>query len=605
MASVSHADACVSGEEATRTLIKSRSPLFRRFQEEKNTVVSSKRKMNCPPEEEEKNRVASSFPDEVLERVLVFVKSHKDRSSVSLVCKDWYSADRWSRTHVYIENCYSVSPEILIRRFINIKSVTIKGRPRFSDFGLVPLDWGADIGSWLLRIKRMTVTDESLKFLAQYFPHFKALSLQRCDGFSTHGLAAIATHCKNLIELDIQENPDVDDADGTWLSCFPESFTSLEVLNFASLDEVNFDALEGLVARCKALRVLKASRSGSGLTELGVGSFSQELAPQQYEELEIAFSNCKKLNTLSGLWDVSPLHLPFVFPGCTNLTYLNLREAYVRSTSLFYLLISCPNLRRLWVLDSIEDKGLEVIGSRCPLLEELRVFPEELDPLDMEPIGVTEKGLIDVPRGCSNLHYFLFFCRQMTNAALITVAKNNSNFTHFRLCILEPNEPGHVTSQPLDEGIGAIVQACKNLKRLSLSGLLTDQVFLYIGMYGKNLEMLSVASAGESDKGMAYVLNGCMKLSKLEIRDSPFGDSALLAGMGKYETMRSLCMSSCNITLQGCKMLADKMKMLNVEVINEKDRMEEITNDKLVENMYLYRTLDGPRKDAPDFVSTL
>ncbi|KAF8409363.1 hypothetical protein HHK36_005438 [Tetracentron sinense] len=30
----------------------------------------------------------SPFPDEVLERVLVFVKSHRDRSSVSLVCKD-------------------------------------------------------------------------------------------------------------------------------------------------------------------------------------------------------------------------------------------------------------------------------------------------------------------------------------------------------------------------------------------------------------------------------------------------------------------------------------------------------------------------------------
>lgn len=159
-------------------------------------------------EPSESNRAGSIFPDEVLERVLSLVRSHKDRSSVSLVCKDWFSAERWSRTHVFIGNCYSVSPEIVIRRFPNIRSVTLKGKPRFSDFNLVPPNWGADIHSWLvafastypileeLRLKRMTVTDESLEFLSRSFPNFKALSMMSCDGFSTDGLAAIATHCK-------------------------------------------------------------------------------------------------------------------------------------------------------------------------------------------------------------------------------------------------------------------------------------------------------------------------------------------------------------------------------------------------------------------------
>ena len=151
---------------------------------------------------------STTFPDEVLERVLSLVKSHKDRSSVSLVCKDWYNAERWSRSEVFIGNCYSVSPEILTRRFPNIRSVTLKGKPRFSDFNLVPPNWGADIHSWLLvfaksypllqelRLKRMAVTDESLEFLSLSFPDFKALYLLSCDGFSTDGLAAIATNCK-------------------------------------------------------------------------------------------------------------------------------------------------------------------------------------------------------------------------------------------------------------------------------------------------------------------------------------------------------------------------------------------------------------------------
>lgn len=194
----------------------------------------------------------------------------------------------------------------------------------------------------------------------------------------------------------------------------------------------------------------------------------------------------------------------------------------------------------------------------------------------------------------------------MTNAALITVAKNCPNFIRFRLCILDPVIPDPVTKLPLDEGFGAIVQACKNLRRLSLSGLLTDQVFLYIGVYAEQLEMLSIAFAGDSDKGMIYVLNGCKKLRKLEIRDCPFGNMALLKDVGKYETMRSLWMSSCEVTLGGCKTVAKKKPMLNVEIINDRDQIEICPDDvQKVEKMYLYRTLVGPRNDAPDFVWTL
>lgn len=338
------------------------------------------------------------------------------------------------------------------------------------------------------------------------------------------------------------------------------------------------------------------------LVDLGTGSFARNETFAAYNKLLRNVVNCKSINSLSGFLEVIPGCLAPLFPICSNLTSLNLSYAPgIQGIDLISLVERCTKLQRLLILDSIGDKGLDVVASSCNELEELRVslYGGAVNG------SVTEEGLVAISTGCPKLHSLLYFCHQMTNAALITVAKNNPNFTHFRLCILDPNKPDHVTSQPLDEGFGAIVQACKNLKRLSLSGLLTDQVFLYIGMYGENLEMLSVAFAGESDKGMAYVLNGCRKLSKLEIRDSPFGDSALLADVGKYETMRSLWMSSCNITLQGCKMLADKMKMLNVEIINEKERMEEITDDKKVEKMYLYRTLDGPRKDAPDFVSTL
>lgn len=245
------------------------------------------------------------------------------------------------------------------------------------------------------------------------------------------------------------------------------------------------------------------------------------------------------------------------------------------------------------------------MADTCKELEELRVFPSDI--YAHGDAAVTEEGLIAISSGCPKLNSILYFCQQMTNAGLITVAKNCPNFIRFRLCILNPIKPDAVTGEPLDEGFGAIVRSCKRLRRLSISGLLTDKVFLYIGNYAKQLEMLSVAFAGERDIAMINVLSGCNKLRKLEIRDCPFGNAALLADMGKYLTMRSLWMSSCGVTLGACKLVARTMPQLNVEIIDEDEQGGFDLNDdnKVVEKMYLYRTLVGPRKDAPEFVWTL
>ncbi|XP_049382304.1 protein TRANSPORT INHIBITOR RESPONSE 1-like [Solanum stenotomum] len=565
----------------------------------------------------------SAFPDEVLEKVLSLVQSHKDRNSASLVCKDWYNAERWTRTKLFIGNCYSVTPEIVARRFPKIKSVTLKGKPRFSDFNLVPENWGADIQAWLdvfakvypfleeLRLKRMAVSDESLEFLAKSFLGFKALSLLSCDGFSTDGISSIAAHCKNLTELDIQENG-MDDICGSWLSCFPDDFTSLEVLNFACMNtEISKDALERLVGRCKSLRVLKVNKNvtlpqlqrllvrAPQLMELGTGCFlPDQLTSRQYAELESAFSNCKHLHSLSGFWEANRRYLPSLYAACAKLTFLNLSYEAIRSGEFSKLLAHCPNLRRLWVLDTVKDKGLEAVGTSCPLLEELRVFPADPFEEDMDH-GVTESGFVAVSAGCPKLQYVLYFCRQMTNAAVATIVRNCPNFTHFRLCIMNPGQPDYLTNEPMDEAFGAVVKTCKKLQRLSVSGLLTDLTFEYIGKYAKNLETLSVAFAGSSDWGMQCVLDGCSKLRKLEIRDSPFGNAALLSGMGKYESMRCLWMSACRVTMNGCRILAQERPRLNVEVIKDEH------SDDYADKLYVYRSVAGPRKDAPPFVVTL
>ncbi|KAJ8544124.1 hypothetical protein K7X08_028635 [Anisodus acutangulus] len=50
-----------------------------------------------------------------------------------------------------------------------------------------------------IRVKRMVVSNESLELVAKAFKDLKVLVLDSCQGFTTHGLAAIAAHCRSSI----------------------------------------------------------------------------------------------------------------------------------------------------------------------------------------------------------------------------------------------------------------------------------------------------------------------------------------------------------------------------------------------------------------------
>eukprot|EP00250_Pteridium_aquilinum_P016114 c22949_g2_i1 orf=706-2628(-) len=584
------------------------------------------------------------FPDEVLEHVLAFITSHKDRNAVSLVCKAWLKADRWSRRSVFIGNCYSCSPQILTRRFPLVRALTLKGRPRFSDFNLVPPNWGANVLPWLhelaekdpflqeLRLKRMTITDEGLSLIAHRFPNFRVLVLTFCDGFSTDGLATIASNCRYLSELDLQECL-IDDRGGGWLSAFPETCTSLTSLNLTSLSsEVNFEDLERLVARCSHLEKLKLNRNitldqlrhlllrcGPSLKELGIGSFIQDVSGAGMDQLENMFSRCKNMRVLSGFWEVVPLYLPLIYPICHNLKDLNLSESPIGSSEFTKLISQCHLLQRLWVQDLVEDRGLEAVALVCEDLRELRVSPNDFSPGGRSL--VTEKGMVAISRGCSELRYILYFCNQMTNLALEEFASRCPKMTVFRLCIMKPWEPDYTTHEPMDEGFGAVVRSCTGLRRLSVSGWLTDRAFELIGKHAKEMRSLSLAFVGETGRAMEHLMQGCESLRKLEIRDCPFGDAGLLSGIPRFYQMRCLWMSACDVSLLACRALAKRMPLLNVEMIVENEVVSSrmlknssphghgksgLDDERVcVEKLYFYRTVAGPRTDTPSCVYTL
>lgn len=399
-----------------------------------------------------------------------------------------------------------------------------------------------------------------------------------------------------------------------WISCFPDGQTSLESLIFDCVDcPINFEALERLVTRSPSLKKLRLNRyvnirqlyrlmiRAPQLTHLGTGSFSPlEIVDHGDQEPDYvsAFAACRSLVCLSGFREIIPDVLPALYPVCANLTSLNFSYANIDAAQLRPVIRHCHKLQIFWVLDTICDEGLRAVAVTCKDLRELRVFPNDAREDGEGP--VSDVGLAAISEGCRKLQSILYFCQRMTNAAVIAMSKNCPDLLVFRLCIMGLHRPDHITGEPMDAGFGAIVENCKKLTRLAVSGLLTDRAFNYIGQYGKLIRTLSVAFAGNTDMGLKYVLEGCPRLQKLEIRDSPFGDSALHSGLHHYYNMRFLWMSTCRLTYQGCKEIAERLPRLVVEVING----EEMKDDH-VEILYMYRSLEGPRADAPRCVTIL
>ncbi|KAF9612429.1 hypothetical protein IFM89_000177 [Coptis chinensis] len=191
---------------------------------------------------------------------------------------------------------------------------------------------------------------------------------------------------------------------------------------------------------------------------------------------------------------------------------------------------------------------------------------------------VSEVGLVAISEGCKKLRSILHFCNKMTNAAIVAMSKNCPDLVVFRLCIMGRHLPDHLTGEPMDMGFGAIVMNCKKFRRLAGSVLLTDKAFYYIGQDGKLVK---------------YTIG-------------------LLSGLHHFHNMRFLWMPSCRLIVGGCKEVARRRPQVVVEVIKDvyghrTRELPKIEEDfgQIVEKLYMYRSLDRRRSDAPNFVTIL
>ncbi|KAE9598752.1 putative leucine-rich repeat domain, L domain-containing protein [Lupinus albus] len=527
--------------------------------------------------------------DLVLDCVIPYINDPKDRDAVSQVCQRWFELDSLTRKHVTIALCYTTTPERLRRRFPHLESLKLKGKPRAAMFNLIPEDWGGHVSPWVreisqrfdcirsLHFRRMIVRDSDLELLARTRGHvLLTLKLDKCSGFSTHGLSFIGRFCRNLRVLVLEESSIVEH-DGQWLHELALNNTVLETLNFYLTDiaEVIIQDLELLAKNCPKLVAVKITdceildlknffRYASALEEFSGGAYNEE--PERYSSVSLPAKLCRL-----GLTYIGKNELPIVLVYAAVLKKLDLLYAMLDTEDHCVLIQRCPNLEVLETRNVIGDRGLEVLARYCRRLKRLRIERGEDDQgMEDEEGVVSQRGLIALSQGCPELEYLAVYVSDITNAALEQIGTHLRYLDDFRLVLLDHVE--EISDLPLDNGVRALLTGCDKLERFALylrPGGLTDIGLGYIGKYSQHVRWMLLGFVGESDAGLLEMSKGCPNLQKLEIRGcSFFSERALAVAVTQLTSLRYLWVQGYGVSQSaGRDLLAMARPFWNIELI--------------------------------------
>ncbi|XP_042459849.1 coronatine-insensitive protein homolog 1b-like [Zingiber officinale] len=578
------------------------------------------------------NRVMSfGISDLALEFVLGYVDDPRDREAVSLVCKKWYQIDALSRKHVTIAICYSTSPGRLRRRFPNLESLQLKGKPRAAMFNLIPEDWGGYVGPWIreiaeafnclksLHLRRMIVKDEDIRVLVKARGHMlESLKLDKCSGLSTDGLLLVARSCRCLRILSLEESS-ISGNDAKWIHELAVNNSVLETLNFYMTElRVAPEDLELLAKNCRSLVSLKISECdisylisffliATKLEEFGGGSFNDQVGDlDKYMKIQFPPKLC-----CVGLIFMGKNEMEILFPFAAALKKLDLQYTFLSTEDHCQLIQRCPNLEVLEVRDVIGDRGLEVVAQTCKKLRRLRIERGDDDQgLEDEQGCVSQAGLSSLAQGCLELEYLAVYVSDITNAALECLGTYSKNLCDFRLVLLDREQ--RITDLPLDNGVRALLKGCAKIRRFALylrPGGLSDVGLGYIGQYSNNVRWILMGNIGESDRGLLRFSQGCPRLQKLELRSCCFTERALAMAALRLPSLRYLWVQGYVASPFGNDLLLMARAFWNIEFIPPKHDVNETEdrrgNIESQAQILAYYSLAGKRVDCPDSVIPL
>ncbi|KAI0502112.1 hypothetical protein KFK09_017058 [Dendrobium nobile] len=569
--------------------------------------------------------------DLALECVMDYIHDPCDRAAISLVCKKWHRIDCLTRKHVTIAVCYSTTPQRLHKRFPGLESLKVKGKPRAAMFfNLIPEDWGGYAGPWIneaalnftclksLHFRRMIVNDVDIDVLVRARSHIlQSLMLDKCSGFSTDGLLFIASSCRSLRTLFLDESSIIE-KNGDWLHHLAMNNSALETLSFYNTElQVSWKDLALIAKNCQSLVSLKISECdisdlvgvlnmATGLEEFGGGSFDGQ-AGDDNKYSKISFP--RKLCSL-GLSYLGMNEMHIIFPVAAALKKLDLQYTFLSTEDHCQLIQRCPNLEVLEVRDVIGDKGLEVVGKTCRKLRRLRIERGE-DELGLEDEHgkVSHIGLLAISQGCLELEYLAVYVSDIKNSALESFGTNSKNLRDFRLVLLEREE--RITELPLDNGILALLRGCTKLRRFSIylrPGGLTDVGLGYLGQYSNNIKWMLLGHVGESDEGLLRFARGCPKVQKLELRGCCFSERALALAVLQLPSLRYIWVQGYVMSSTGHDLLMMDRPFWNIELIPRRQEGGENNGDQVTVHpaqILAYYSIAGRRRDYPSSIVPL
>ncbi|BBN03813.1 coronatine-insensitive protein 1 [Marchantia polymorpha subsp. ruderalis] len=561
---------------------------------------------------------ANRVSDETLGCIFAHLDSPGDRKAVSQVCRQWRRVDANTRKHVSIANCYSVAPAALSRRFPNLQSLKIKGKPRAFEYELLVPNWGGYARPWVaevargyaqrlqsLWLRRMHVTDADLTLLAQSCSEsLQVLKLHKCSGFSTSGIHDITTYCRSLRVLYLEESAiSPSERGGEWLHELALNNTTLEDLNFQYLhefDDISITDLEGVVENCRSLRSLKVSEidildmrgvlsKAHNLREHGTGCCASIGDPLRAGGVDLP----RTIIALSGLYELNEIGLPMVANLLPNLKKLDLKYTLLSAQGHVQILSHCVSLEELEVRNVLGDDGLIMVARTCRQLRRIRV-----DESDGEGF-LSPLGMIPIAQNCTKLEFLVMYVVDINNATLRAFGENCPNMKDCRFVLL--STLGTVDDLPLDQGVRCLLKGCRKLTRFALyvrHGGLTDEGMGYIGEYGGNLKWILLGCAGETDQGLLRLAVGCQSLERLEMRDCPVTEAGLAtAAVSMKNSLKYMWVQGYQATDAGGRLLARARPFWNVEICSG--------SSQLPGQLLAYCTLAGPRTDCPPEVDLL
>lgn len=343
----------------------------------------------------------SKFPRSVTLNILELFSMHDLLHVVSLVSKEW-------RSKVFDPHLWTKID--MIGYVINDK--VLKTLPTLCDF-ITDIMLPDDV--------KGEISDAGMIALAKGCPNLRTFYAPRCDCFSEAAFIAFAEHCKDLIELHL-DNVDVSDR---VLRSIANNLEKLEILTLIQSTSFTNEGLADVFRNCKRLYECRLR-------------LNKDITGKCFEALSQSSKSIRRLDLR--MCRIDPAYVTHL-AVLSNLDYLNLTDcrtmrSLITLQDLYPVLKGCRNLSRLGLSlnKNIDDHCVDVILTHLPRMAYIFLIST----------AITDEALYTMAKKGNSLVHIDVGHTKVTEAGVRVVSENCPALTFFGLMTCKSLEEFHV-----------------------------------------------------------------------------------------------------------------------------------------------------------------